>query len=166
MRIDISEILKNEGSSLEFDFQTDLSEFEPNAVSTLELSGPVQVKGRVVNQAGVVCVRGEARAVYQGACSRCMEPVQKEESLPFELDVLGNCFSGDYSDVEALKSGELLFDELIYNMVAMSVPMRFLCRDDCKGLCSEGGANLNLEQCSWKKEEIDPRLAVLKDFFK
>ena len=38
MRIDISEILKNEGSSLEFDFQTDLSEFEPNAVSTLELS--------------------------------------------------------------------------------------------------------------------------------
>lgn len=39
----------------------------------------------------------------------------------------------------------------------LSVPMKRLCKDDCKGLCYKCGADLNNEQCSCNKEEIDPR---------
>jgi len=48
----------------------------------------------------------------------------------------------------------------------LSVPMKNLCKDDCKGLCSKCGTDLNISKCTCSKEEIDPRwkpLMELKD---
>jgi uncharacterized protein len=44
----------------------------------------------------------------------------------------------------------------------MEFPSRFLCSDDCKGLCQRCGKNLNEGACNCGKDEIDPRLAPLK----
>jgi len=39
-----------------------------------------------------------------------------------------------------------------------------LCREDCKGLCSTCGQDLNEKDCGHSsKKEIDVRLAKLKD---
>ena len=43
----------------------------------------------------------------------------------------------------------------------LDMDMKFLCREDCKGLCSTCGKNLNLGPCGCRKE-IDPRFAVLE----
>lgn len=48
----------------------------------------------------------------------------------------------------------------------LSIPMKKLCKEDCKGLCYKCGADLNKEQCKCNKDEIDPRwkpLMNLKD---
>lgn len=48
----------------------------------------------------------------------------------------------------------------------LSVPMKKLCKEDCKGLCYKCGKDLNTEQCICKEEVIDPRwkpLINLKD---
>ncbi len=48
----------------------------------------------------------------------------------------------------------------------LSVPMKKLCKEDCKGLCYKCGKDLNKEQCTCSTEEIDPRwkpLMNLKD---
>ena len=48
----------------------------------------------------------------------------------------------------------------------LSIPMKKLCKEDCKGLCYKCGKDLNKEQCSCSTEEIDPRwkpLMNLKD---
>jgi uncharacterized protein len=39
----------------------------------------------------------------------------------------------------------------------LSVPMKKLCKEDCKGLCFKCGKDLNTERCICKEEEIDPR---------
>jgi len=48
----------------------------------------------------------------------------------------------------------------------LSIPMKKLCKEDCKGLCYKCGKDLNKEQCICSTEEIDPRwkpLMNLKD---
>ena len=47
-----------------------------------------------------------------------------------------------------------------------AITTSLLCNENCKGLCPVCGCNLNVEECSCEVEDIDPRLAVLKDFLK
>lgn len=45
----------------------------------------------------------------------------------------------------------------------LSVPMKKLCKADCKGLCFKCGQNLNLKKCNCPNNEIDSRWAPLLD---
>ena len=56
-------------------------------------------------------------------------------------------------------------DLLITDEILMRWPIRVLCREDCKGICSQCGANLNYTQCGCEKEATDPRMAAIKDIF-
>ena len=44
----------------------------------------------------------------------------------------------------------------------LALPMKPLCREDCRGLCAECGANLNLTTCGCARRWEDPRLAGLR----
>ena len=54
-------------------------------------------------------------------------------------------------------------DEQLKEELEMAFPIRFLCKDDCRGLCQRCGKNLNEGECGCNTKEIDPRLAPLKD---
>jgi uncharacterized protein len=73
--------------------------------------------------------------------------------------------------VVALESGEndaflevpnmrLNLDELVEEDVNLALPSKYLCDEDCKGLCMKCGKNLNDGQCNCKKD-VDPRFAAL-----
>jgi uncharacterized protein len=53
---------------------------------------------------------------------------------------------------------------MILEQIELAIPMSFVCREDCKGLCYNCGADLNEGVCLCKKEETDSRLSVLLDF--
>jgi len=59
--------------------------------------------------------------------------------------------------------GWLDLTPLLREQAWVALPMKPLCRPDCKGLCPQCGANLNLESCTCESVKIDPRLALLKD---
>ena len=61
-----------------------------------------------------------------------------------------------------IKNMELDLDELIRTDITLGVPYLFLCKEDCKGVCSGCGKNLNEESCECGKDEIDPRLEPLR----
>ena len=61
---------------------------------------------------------------------------------------------------------KLDLDELVYSEVVVSVPMKHLCKEDCKGICEKCGKNLNEGECGGPKREIDPRLSALADLLK
>ena len=48
---------------------------------------------------------------------------------------------------------DLTEDVIDYSKLA--IPMKKLCKDDCKGLCIKCGTNLNQEKCSCNNEEMD-----------
>jgi len=45
----------------------------------------------------------------------------------------------------------------------LSIPMKKLCKEDCKGLCPKCGIDLNKEQCKCTNDEVDPRWKPLMD---
>ena len=52
--------------------------------------------------------------------------------------------------------------ELVYSEVIVSLPMKHLCNEECKGICFKCGKNLNEGECDCPKKDIDPRLAPLQ----
>ena len=61
-----------------------------------------------------------------------------------------------------VQSEEIDLYELLREDIILNLPMIHLCKPDCKGLCSQCGANLNYEKCSCNKDSVDPRLEILK----
>ena len=51
-------------------------------------------------------------------------------------------------------------------LLVLNAPQRSLCRPDCRGICPQCGTNLNTGSCDCDKEDIDPRLAPLRNLLK
>lgn len=78
---------------------------------------------------------------------------------PEETDSLNVTYISRDADKIDIKSD-------VREFALLSIPMKKLCKEDCKGLCYKCGKNLNIEQCSCSTEEIDSRwkpLMNLKD---
>jgi uncharacterized protein len=64
----------------------------------------------------------------------------------------------------------LFLADVLAEQVLLTIPMKVICRSDCRGLCPHCGANLNHEECRCESHAADPRLAPLarlrQDWFK
>ena len=118
----------------------------------------------------VLILELDVHAEITGECARCLKPANLEISgklmyLYYSHSAEGLDELDDYMPVEVNDFGHVLdvmpqIEESIYTLL----PTKILCRDDCKGLCPECGADLNEGTCSCKNENIDPRLEALKNF--
>ena len=79
------------------------------------------------------------------------EEFTRDENLAKTEDM--NCFDGDIIDI----------GDLVRDIIISAQPTKHLCSEDCKGLCSVCGANLNKTECGCNRESIDPRLAALQE---
>jgi len=64
-------------------------------------------------------------------------------------------------DVIVFSGYSLPLDEIVLNAILVSMDVRYLCSEDCKGLCPVCGKNLNVEACDCKSDVIDPRFEAL-----
>ena len=62
-----------------------------------------------------------------------------------------------------LSSKIIDIDDIVANNFLMNVEGKYLCSEDCKGLCQHCGADLNEGDCGCSQENIDPRWAALVD---
>ena len=69
-------------------------------------------------------------------------------------------------DANALGEDGIDLAPVVRDVVIAALPIRNLCRPDCKGLCPKCGADLNQADCGCDREVVDPRLAALKDWMK
>jgi uncharacterized protein len=53
--------------------------------------------------------------------------------------------------------------EWVRQQLGVNLPMHQLCREDCQGICTECGKNLNLGPCSCAPQPADPRWSALGD---
>ena len=67
----------------------------------------------------------------------------------------------DNDDYLVCADSVLDLEELARTDILLELPTKVLCSEDCKGLCSQCGKNLNEGECSCEKKQIDPRLAIL-----
>jgi uncharacterized protein len=97
-------------------------------------------------------------------CARCLTlftlPLTIElEDLTFALPQV----SPKVSEYRISDSGWVNLVPALREQVLLNMPLNPLCRADCRGLCSQCGKDLNLGPCDCSDEDIDPRLAKLRD---
>jgi uncharacterized protein len=117
-------------------------------------------------------LKGKLETDLEVACARCLEPVLLPVKRNFDLlyRPLGTDSGHEelsVTDAEAeigYYQGEgLLLEDTLREQVLLSVPLKALCREDCKGLCPHCGKNLNESECSCTEHLEDPRWAALKE---
>ncbi|RLA85031.1 MAG: DUF177 domain-containing protein [Deltaproteobacteria bacterium] len=104
-------------------------------------------------------------------CARCLKEFELPISSRFEGLYLHIKYAPHQEEVELSREDmEVTFlleevidlGQMIHEQIWIHIPMKPLCKEDCKGLCPLCGADLNEGECGCKREEIDPRFAVLK----
>ncbi|UCE06466.1 MAG: DUF177 domain-containing protein [bacterium] len=98
-------------------------------------------------------------------CDRCLDEFDENLEASFQL-IYSKQTRDQFDDDEYRFFGE---DETEIDLsndarenLLLVIPMKQLCKDDCMGLCSHCGINLNHETCNCNRDTIDPRWEVLK----
>ena len=113
---------------------------------------------------------GRLSTALELACSRCLEPFALPVDADFDVRYLPQSENtGDEREIEEddlsvafYRDDVVDLGQLMEEQFYLAVPMKPLCRADCKGLCPNCGANLNAETCGCQARWEDPRLAGLK----
>ena len=159
MRIDLHELLITPGKTLSFRRELDTERLDDPAV-TAYAAAPVG-EGIIRNEAGYISLRGEIRADMICICDRCAKEFPFHKVTELEVTLADELEDEENPDYFLLEDDKLDIDELLETNFILDMDSRYLCKEDCKGLCSRCGADLNEGSCSCTREK-DPRLAVLE----
>lgn len=144
---------------------------DPNH-QVLGLEGPLQVQLTLSREGNHYAVDGTLFGKVRVRCDRCAESyshgVQSEFGLvlspmppePVPSDMV---LSEEDMLVEFLADEEIEIDHLVREQLYLSLPIKFLCDEACKGLCPVCGANLNREACGCRKIDEHPAFLRLRE---
>ena len=158
MVIDVRPILHTPGRRLDFQFDLDLSGLEFDGRTPI--SRPVAVTGVIRNTAGLLELSLTAQTTLDAVCDRCGTEFPLEKEVTFCCMLAEELQNEDSDEIVLLEDGKANAGELARTAFILGMDSKTLCSEDCKGLCPQCGADLNLGPCSCKKEQ-DPRLAAL-----
>ncbi len=169
MQIHLSDISSSEGKSVHYSasFEMDSITFQQGTFPVLEKE-PVEL---TITNTGdrVLELEGSGLVTVGIPCDRCLEQV--ETKIPFEfkrkldMKLTDEERVNDLDESSYLTGYDLDVDRLVYLEVLMSWPLKVLCKEDCKGICSRCGKNLNDGPCGCAEEPKDPRMAAISDIF-
>ena len=161
MLLGLSKIIDSPGASVTFSTTVDLSDLCYGV--SYPVSEPVAAEGTVRNTAGVLEMTGTVETVLHGICDRCATAFTRPVQYPLRAVLTPEPESDDFEDpwVFELQNDCADLDDIVTTTFVLNMDSKLLCSEDCKGLCSRCGANLNLGPCSCKPEP-DPRFAALQ----
>lgn len=150
--------------------------FEPSAFDPPDddyrVATPVELSMDVEKAGGEAFrVTGRATTRLELECGRCLDPFEVLVDSSFELRYvpqLENDGDGEREVAEDdlttafYREGSLDVIDMLREQVQLALPMKPLCAEACRGLCSRCGANLNRTECGCAPKWEDPRLAVLE----
>lgn len=94
-------------------------------------------------------------------CSRCTKAFSYEVKVHIEEEISNT----DDCEIISTNTENIDIYEIIENSILLELPVKRLCKEDCKGLCQTCGKDLNLGQCSCTDFYVDPRLEKLSQMF-
>ena len=146
MVINFSDLLskKNRKKQISLSFELEPFEFEGEEIRAIE---KVDVEGVAISENDVIVIEASIKTKLQLNCSRCLDTF----IYPIDIDI-----EERFTNNKELQDEEIMFvdgdtlniTEIIENSIISTLPIKRLCKEDCKGLCSQCGANKNVENCS------------------
>jgi uncharacterized protein len=125
--------------------------------------GAVPIRLDVSRTVSGYALRLRFDAPLEGPCVRCLEaatPVVPVDAREVEQPGEGEDLHSPYLDQSVLDLRAWARDALV-----LAMPEQLVCRDECRGLCPECGANLNEVDPAEHRHEAagDPRWAKLRE---
>jgi uncharacterized protein len=120
-------------------------------------------------------VHGDFSTTLEVPCARCLDPVVSDVRNTYDLLYRpeGSDAGKEELSVTAAEAeisyyagNGLELKDVLQEQVLLAVPLKMVCRTDCKGLCPSCGRNRNLEPCDCAEKNEDPRWAGLQDIRK
>jgi uncharacterized protein len=115
-------------------------------------------------------LKGNFAGKFQVPCARCVEPVEIPLSAEFDLifrpaeadsEALERSITAPETEIGYYLKDSLLLEDVLREQVLLSLPVRTLCKPDCKGLCPRCGENRNSTACTCEEGPADPRWEAL-----
>ncbi len=161
MIIDLKHIFVNENSSYPLEYSLDLSDVSHSGA--FPLKKPVMLKGAVSNTSSLIRFEAEITFEFDALCDRCGKPTVKTYKVPVSKSLATSIEAEDSDTILLVPDMKLDVDDFLYTEVVVNLPLKHLCSENCKGICYKCGKNLNEGKCDCKDDDIDPRLAALRD---
>ncbi len=167
MIFNVAQLMKSPvGTSL----TADILEENVQLDEELKVIGPIAGRARMrrINQG--LLVDGWVDLTLELSCTRCLKQFEQPMHVPFEerfyptIDVITGAPlpPAEEEDVFPIDDHHQIdLTEAIRQQVLLNIPMVTLCKEDCTGLCSQCGHDLNLGPCDCKPDEVDERFSVL-----
>lgn len=164
MEVNIADILKNEGVKKQFSFLETIKDNDMEFYGErVYVTKPVKVEGYAINYEGKIRLEMNVATEIQRTCSRCL--ASYNEKIDFDADYVFVKNPENMKGDSYLLKGDLIpLDDIVIDEIASQMTMKPLCKPDCKGLCPQCGKNKNVDDCSCKQDEVDPRLQILSSF--
>jgi uncharacterized protein len=141
-------------SRIDFDFET-----------------PLQAEAKVQKAGRSVLIAGKVEATLRLQCVRCLKEFSYPLVTTFELTLhpLKEAPSEEETELQSeemeasfFEGGEIRLSEIACEQIFLEIPYQPLCQEDCKGLCSVCGKDLNISSCGCVKKELATGFSALK----
>lgn len=183
MRVKVEEI-QAKGLSLSEPLKAALLEEALADSEGFSLVKPGNLKVQFQRISGTVHLAGHFDVELSAPCKRCTTPVPAPQKIEFELRMVekaqrphgeasegeddggserAGTFTFDDVDAEPFDGKTIELDPVVREQLLLSLPSGVLCREDCKGLCTVCGQDLNEKECGCDRKGVDVRLAALKN---
>lgn len=164
MKVNVSKIKNFPGKVMDVKFKEHLPYLSIDR-DEMKLLSPLDFSGKIENLGGRLLLTGNINVTVELLCSRCAENISLEVNAPFSeiFTNLKTVAEEEQEEEISFFSGEEIdITSHVARAILLELPMKVLCHENCKGLCSECGVNLNQAKCQCTEEVIDPRFLVLK----
>jgi uncharacterized protein len=153
--------------------------FQPGDVAQegdpYRIAAPVGVSLEIHKDKEKFRLAGRVTSELELPCSRCLEPFRLLVDASFDVRYLPASemstedereLQDEDVEISYYRDDRIDLNELLREQFYLALPMKPLCTEGCRGLCSQCGTNLNTGTCDCAPEWEDPRLAPLKSLMK
>lgn len=157
--VNISKLSDKDSVNIEFTEKY----FIPAEYYLAEESLDVVFKGELSLSNDIFTLRGECSTIANMNCDFCI----KEVKIPFNFaveEVFAAYSEDEEAEINLFTGNQIDIYPSILTNILLNIPVKVICKEDCKGLCQYCGADLNETSCKCEKP-VNPLFANLSNFF-
>ena len=162
MLIEMAHLFNRDGASIPVELTEQLKDTSdyPDVVEFVE---PVKIEGTLKNENSIFVLEAKGSTAVMMRCDRCLAPVRKE--LCFEIKERFAHTGREDEETETFSGDQIDLADFVKRGIIGVLPMKVLCKEDCRGLCPVCGKDLNQGDCGCETTELDPRFESLRALF-
>ena len=150
MRFSVQSLRAEKGATMLLNMREQMAPVDLGR-SLLRFVEPVEFSGQATNTGRRIVIRGSAKGRATAVCDRCLEEFAMDLATPVDESYYRvDEAPAEPDDDERIYGEDDIIDisSDIEQAFVLTLPIRIVCRDDCRGLCPGCGGNLNAGECS------------------